>query len=108
MKRFLIVFSLVVFSCGVFANQNTGPVEITAVQNWNGTDGLYIWTDQNSKTNPSNCSYTGNYVTAGSISDVFRTMIMSAFVANKKVDLTIYNGNCSNNRPVVVAVKIIR
>ncbi|WP_419227335.1 hypothetical protein [Alteromonas sp. OM2203] len=92
----------------VFANQNTGPVIVTAVENWSGGDGLFVYTDQQTKTNPANCSYTGNYVTSSNIKDVFRTMLLSAHMAGKKVQFTIYSGGCGSSRPVIVAIKTLQ
>ncbi|APD95714.1 hypothetical protein BM523_17885 [Alteromonas mediterranea] len=112
MKSYSVVklLSVILFfySNTSLANQNTGSLKITAVENWAGSDALFVWTDEATKTNPANCSYSGSYLTSSNIKDVFRTLLLSANLADKKAQLTIYGGGCGNNRPVIVAIKVLK
>ncbi len=108
MKQLLILLVLFFYSNTALSNQNTGPVKITAVENWAGSESLFVWTDESTKTNPANCSYSGSYLTSSNIKDVFITLLLSANIANKKTQLTIYGDGCGNNRPVIVAIKILQ
>lgn len=88
---------LLLSSVSVTSNENTGAVQITDFENWNGSEALLVRTNQTTKTNPANCNLTGRYYLPDTASDISRSMILSAFLANQEVKFTIYSGGCSSN-----------
>lgn len=107
MKYVKMVVCIFTLSCSMgisAANQGTGNVYITFLENWVGGDGLYLKTDQSSKTNPAGCSNITSYHLPSESSDLSRSMLISAYVAGKPVKLAIYGDGCSVNRPQIVAV----
>ncbi|MBB5212004.1 hypothetical protein [Microbulbifer hydrolyticus] len=103
-KMLACIFAL---SCSVMANaanQGTGKVRITFLENWVSGSGLYIKTDQSTKTNPAGCSNVSSYHLPSESSDLSRSILISAYIAGKPVKLAIYGDGCSVNRPQIVAV----
>lgn len=104
---FSIVFATMSVSSAM-ANQSTPQTKIRYMENWGGNsnNAIFIKTTESSPTNPANCSYTGNYLISSSMSETSRAMLLSAFMADQNIKLTIYSGGCANNRPSIVAVRL--
>lgn len=106
----LIACIAVIFTGSIFANESTGPVQITKISNWVGTannpnEELLIQTSGDF-TNPALCTATGIYF-LGTASKVSQSMILTAYASNRPANLVIWNGGCSDgNRPVVVQVTL--
>lgn len=58
-------------------------------------------------TNPGNCSQTDGYMTDATVAGatLFNSMLMSAYLANRRVHL--YINGCSVNRPRIVGLQIL-
>lgn len=114
MKSLTIVCFVVatLFSGSLQANTDTGPVKIEYLINWVGSkanpnESLYVKTNQTVKTNPANCSYTGDYKLEHS-SVVGRSLLMTAITTKSDVRLTISGDVCSSsNRAVIVAIRLL-
>jgi len=106
MKKYLSLIALC-FTANVYANQATSITKITQIQNWTSGEALYVWTSESTKTNPNNCSYSANYHMPSSTSELSKSMLLTAYAAQKDVKLTIYGGGCSSSRPQIVAVQLV-
>ena len=88
-------------------NANTDDLTIQSVENWVSSEALFIKTSDNIEKNPAGCSITDRYLLPSGSSTVSRSMILAAYSAGQKVQFTIYNGDCVNDRPQIVAVKYV-
>ncbi|WP_218417927.1 hypothetical protein [Alteromonas lipotrueae] len=102
---FIIFFSL--FIQAAMANEETPTTKIKILQSWAGDNAFYIWTDEQAKLNPANCNYSGSYYLPASASESTKSMIISAAMSKANVKFVLYSEGCQQNRPQVVAVKII-
>ncbi len=94
-------------SFSAIANDNTGNTTVTHVEVWQGGS-IYVTTSETTKTNPASCSYTGTYKVSGMGTELLHTQLLSALVTSTTAKLTIYSGGCESNRPVIVAVALVK
>lgn len=98
-------------SLPAIANQATGDVMVTSIGNWVGTanapnESLTVVTDQSLLTNPAQCTKVDAYHVEPA-SNISRSMLLTAYTAQKQVNLVIHGGGCSlDNRPVIVAITL--
>ncbi|GLS26651.1 hypothetical protein [Marinibactrum halimedae] len=107
LNKLLFLICLLIFTGNTFANNvSTAQVKIVSLTNWVSGKTLLVKTDETSPLNPANCSFGHRYHLAEKTSDISRSLLLSAFMANRPVQLTIYGQGCSSDRPQIVAVSL--
>ncbi|MEW6995699.1 hypothetical protein AADZ84_15725 [Colwelliaceae bacterium MEBiC 14330] len=102
----LKILSILILFSGIAnaANIGTGSVKVTKMENWVGDSTVFIKTNQSELTNPAGCTVTDKYHLPTSASDISRSMLLSAYHADKAINIVIAGGACMNNRPQIVAI----
>ncbi len=92
------------------SNARTPFTKIKHIENWGGNDhnGLFVKTTEKTISNPANCEYEWDYIIEPHVSETSRAMLLAAYSADLSVRFVIYGKGCTDNRPIIVAVRLER